>query len=116
MVDINVLLKHLDRADSQIKMIKKLLREPVEGEIIKKPEKPFVPPTQEVVNAVCKQKGWRVDGGKFCRWYDAAGWKDREGKQIKNWFILAYQWHLREIAKDANNNSGIGNTLEEAMR
>ena len=115
MADINLILKHIERADSQLKMIRKLLREPITGELEKRQPKKFEPPTPDLVDAICRNKGWRVDGKRFCEWYDAAGWKDREGKQIKNWFILAFQWHKREIMKAGTNNAGVGNTLDEAM-
>ena len=37
-------------------------------------EEPFVPPTLEMVQAYCREKGYHIDPEAFMAYYDAVGW------------------------------------------
>lgn len=43
------------------------------------------PPTLDEINQYIKEKNLNVDGKKFFDYYSEGGWKDRDGKPIRNW-------------------------------
>ena len=47
-------------------------------------EEPFVPPTLEMVQAYCKEKGYHIDPEAFMAYYDAVGWSVGK-KTMKSW-------------------------------
>lgn len=54
----------------------------------KKQRDPFVPPSEERALAHCKEKhpDWHPSSvSELWRHYDATGWTDKDGNQIKNW-------------------------------
>lgn len=52
----------------------------------KKPEKEFVPPTLEEMQEYCIVKGHDESlGERAFNYYDELGWKDKNGKPVKNW-------------------------------
>ena len=42
-------------------------------------------PTLEEIENYCKERNNNVDPKRFFDYYDTANWKDKDGKQIKNW-------------------------------
>ncbi|MBQ5588007.1 MAG: hypothetical protein IIU73_05260 [Selenomonadales bacterium] len=45
----------------------------------------FSPPTLADVEAYCKERRNSVDPQRFFDYYSAGGWKDKDGKPVKNW-------------------------------
>ncbi|WP_288761238.1 hypothetical protein [uncultured Veillonella sp.] len=58
-------------------------------------EAPFVPPTLEMVQAYCKEKGYRIDPEAFMAYYDAVGWSVGK-KTMKSWKRAAAYWERNE--------------------
>lgn len=59
---------------------------PKEGKKDKKVNKPFVPPTPEDVLKYFTDNNYTYDSAKrFYTYYNAGEWKDRDGKQVRNW-------------------------------
>lgn len=57
-------------------------------------DKPFVPPTIEMVRAYCREKGYHVDPEIFMAYYDSKGWVVGKGP-MKSWpRAVAYWEHL----------------------
>ena len=57
-------------------------------------DKPFVPPTIEMVRDYCKEKGYHVDPEIFMAYYDSKGWVVGKGP-MKSWTrAVAYWEHL----------------------
>lgn len=51
-----------------------------------KKTKSFIPPTLEEVKEFFKEKGYNEIGAKKAfDYYEAGGWKDGKGNQVKNW-------------------------------
>lgn len=44
-----------------------------------------IPPTLDEINSYIREKNLNVDGKRFFDYYSEGGWKDRDGKPIKNW-------------------------------
>lgn len=58
------------------------------------PEETFRKPTLEEVQAVIREKGYRVDAEAFMAFYDSNGWK--VGKNpMKSWKSALVTWHKR---------------------
>ena len=74
---------------------------PGESANVKKP-KPFVPPTVEEVREYCLQRKSGVDPVRFWEYFDAGGWKDSEGKPVRNWKqkLITWESHSREKGKE----------------
>ena len=45
----------------------------------------FIPPTLDEIKKYIQEKNLNVDAQRFFDYYNEGGWKDRDGKQIKNW-------------------------------
>ena len=58
-------------------------------------ESPFVPPTLEMVQAYCKEKGYHIDPEAFLAYYDAVGWSVGK-KTMKSWKRAAAYWERNE--------------------
>ena len=58
-------------------------------------EEPFVPPTLEMVQAYCKEKGYHIDPEAFMAYYDAVGWSVGK-KTMKSWKRAAAYWERNE--------------------
>ena len=58
-------------------------------------EEPFVPPTLEMVQAYCKEKGYHIDPEAFMAYYDAVGWSVGK-KAMKSWKRAAAYWERNE--------------------
>ena len=62
---------------------------------ISKNNRKFKKPTLEEIKAYCKERNNNVDAKKFFDYYEAGKWKDKEGKQIKNWKQKVITWEGR---------------------
>ena len=58
-------------------------------------EEPFVPPTLEMVQVYCKEKGYHIDPEAFMAYYDAVGWSVGK-KTMKSWKRAAAYWERNE--------------------
>lgn len=57
----------------------------------KKPNK-FIPPTLEEIKAYCQERNSCVDPNVFYDYFTTGGWKDSEGKPVKNWKQKLITW------------------------
>jgi len=49
-------------------------------------EKEFIPPTLDEMKEYCTAKGYNESiGERAFNYYEELGWKDKDGKQVKNW-------------------------------
>lgn len=57
-------------------------------------EKPnrFVPPTLDDIKAYCQERNSCVDPNVFYDYFTTGGWKDSEGKPVKNWKQKLITW------------------------
>ena len=58
-------------------------------------EAPFVPPTLEMLQAYCKEKGYHIAPEAFMAYYDAVGWSVGK-KTMKSWKRAAAYWERNE--------------------
>ena len=58
-------------------------------------DEPFVPPTLEMVQAYCKEKGYHINPEAFMAYYDAVGWSVGK-KTMKSWKRAAAYWERNE--------------------
>ena len=56
-------------------------------------EEPFVPPTLEMVQAYCREKGYHIDPEAFMAYYDAVGWSV-DKKMMKSWKPRGRRWFI----------------------
>lgn len=68
------------------------------------PQKRFVPPTPEEVNAYCAEHGYNVDGQAFVDYYQRAGWKLKGNVPMKDWKAAVRTW----VHHDKERRSGGG--------
>ncbi|WP_288760661.1 hypothetical protein [uncultured Veillonella sp.] len=70
-------------------------------------DKPFVPPTIEMVRDYCKEKGYHVDPEIFMAYYDSKGWVVGKGP-MKSWTrAVAYWEHLdKKRAAESKERQG----------
>lgn len=57
----------------------------------KKPNR-FVPPTLDEIKAYCQERNSCVDPQTFFEYFTTGGWKDSEGKPVKNWKQKLITW------------------------
>lgn len=57
----------------------------------KKPNR-FVPPTLDDIKAYCQERNSCVDPQTFFDYFTTGGWKDSEGKPVKNWKQKLITW------------------------
>ena len=72
-----------------------ILVEPQDNTLKNAEEAPFVPPTLEMVQAYCKEKGYHIDPEAFIAYYDAVGWSVGK-KAMKSWKRAAAYWERNE--------------------
>lgn len=60
-------------------------------------KKRFKKPTLDEVEAYCKERNNNVDAKKFYEYYEVNNWKDRDGKQVKNWKQKVITWEGRGV-------------------
>ena len=52
----------------------------------------FKPPTLEEVEEYCKSRNNNINPQKFFDYYNVSNWKDKDGKQVKNWKQKVITW------------------------
>ena len=67
----------------------------------KKSREKFTPPTLEEVKAYVKERNSSVDPVKFWTYYDTGGWKDGQGRPVKNWKQKLLTWEKHDDVKPA---------------
>lgn len=59
--------------------------------VAEKPKR-FVPPTLDDIKAYCQERNSCVDPNVFYDYFTTGGWKDSEGKPVKNWKQKLITW------------------------
>lgn len=62
----------------------------------KKKAPAFVPPTLDQVQAYCRERSSSVDPVKFFEYYEAGGWRDSKGNQVRNWKQKLITWERKD--------------------
>ena len=81
----------------------------------KKPRR-FIPPTVEEVREYCFQRKSGIDPVRFWEYFDTGGWKDSEGKPVRNWKqkLITWETHGKEKGKDTyDSTADSSNDLSE---
>jgi len=76
------------------------------GKSVSKGKKVFIPPALEELQKYINEKDYQVDAKKFLEWYTEAGWKDRDGKPVKNWKLKVISWSGRNEQQTTHSNTG----------
>lgn len=63
---------------------------------LKREKKKFIPPTLEEVEKYIQEKKYSVNAKTFFDYYEATGWKDKDGKQVLSWKGRVVSWQSRE--------------------
>ena len=61
-------------------------------------------PTIEEVRAYVKDNNLLIDADYFYKYYTTSGWRDVEGKPVKNWKLKALNWNKREEDRNVQHN------------
>ena len=79
---------------------------PAEKASVKK-SKQFVPPSVDEVKEYCRQRKSGVDPVRFWEYFDTGGWKDSEGKPVRNWKqkLLTWETHSKEKGGVTNDST-----------
>lgn len=60
-------------------------------------------PTLEEIKQYCKERNNDIDPKKFYEYYEVNNWKDKDGKQVKNWKQKVITWEgRRQVTKIEN--------------
>ena len=70
--------------------------------------KRFVPPTLEEIKAYCQERNSCVDPNVFYDYFTTGGWKDSEGKPVKNWKQKLITWE-KHSTQHRNYDAPSGN-------
>lgn len=62
--------------------------------------KQFKKPTLEEIEQYCKERNNNIDPKKFYEYYSVSNWKDKDGKQVKNWKQKVITWEGRNKKQD----------------
>jgi len=88
----NELLLHISRKSENKQRLNnknakrsRIVRKLNTKEIEKKKKKSFIKPSFDEFVEYCQEKGFGKIGRKAFEYYDAADWKDSQGKQIRSW-------------------------------
>lgn len=77
-----------------------------------------MPPSFEEVCEYNRLRGGLIDPKPFFDYYDAASWRDSEGKPVYNWQQKLIAWEMRELEKQRakNEKQRGGNIFLEMLR
>ena len=65
----------------------------------------IIPSLQEVEDYITA-KGYNVVAHTFFDYYEALGWKDKNGKEVKNWKLKLLTWHNHSpVTNESLNNN-----------
>lgn len=79
-----------------------------EDNVDNKPQKRFIPPTLEEVQAYCKERNNNVDAKAFYDYYTEGNWKDAKGKPVRNWKQKVITWERGD-----NSGANKGNETDK---
>ena len=68
--------------------------------IEKRTREKFTPPTLQEIEDYVRERRSPVDAKKFYDFYDAGGWKDSKGNQVRNWKQKLLTWETHEPPKE----------------
>lgn len=78
----------------------------------------FTPPSLSEVQEYVKERNSQVDPKQFYEYFEAGGWKDSKGNQVKNWKQKLITWekfNIKETPKRTMNNFTSSDTTEEDL-
>ena len=64
-------------------------------------EKKFIPPTQEEIDAYCRETGIYVEASRFIDYYTSIGWKIGKNP-MKDWQAAVRSWYAKSKARSEN--------------
>lgn len=64
-------------------------------------EKKFIPPTQEEIDAYCRETGICVEASRFIDYYTSIGWKIGKNP-MKDWQAAVRSWYAKNKARSEN--------------
>ncbi|MDD4689046.1 MAG: helix-turn-helix domain-containing protein [Eubacteriales bacterium] len=64
----------------------------INNNIINNKTKKFIPPIKEEIEQYIHEKNYNVNVDTFFEYYNESGWKDLDGKQVKNWKQKVITW------------------------
>lgn len=64
-------------------------------------EKKFIPPTQEEIDAYCRETGIHVEASRFIDYYTSIGWKIGKNP-MKDWQAAVRSWYAKNKARSEN--------------
>lgn len=73
----------------------------------------FAPPTLEDVKSYAKASGLTVNPETFFHYFDEGGWKDANGKRVRNWKQKMITWSSHEKTSKAPKRMGINAPYEQ---
>lgn len=66
----------------------------------------YIIPTLQEVEDYITAKGYNVVAHTFFDYYEALGWKDKNGKEVKNWKLKLLTWHNHSpVTNESLNNN-----------
>ncbi len=73
--------------------------------------KGFIKPTLQEIIQYCQERKNSLDVKKFFDYYEASGWKDKDGKQVKNWKQRIITWEGRNQQQNPQSSGSYLDTL-----
>ena len=61
-------------------------------------------PSIEEVKEYIEQNNYQVDYLTFFNYYEELGWKDKDGKKVKNWKLKCRTWHIKQMGRNDKRN------------
>lgn len=77
----------------------------------KRPTPAFVPPTLQEVEEYARSRNSTVDPKRFWDYFNAGGWKDAKGQQVRSWKQKFITWEGRDNGNGAGTNQRSGGTV-----
>lgn len=90
-------------------LYKEELKENLTDKPKEKKERAFYPPSLQEVESYVKEKGYSVDALKFLNHYSKLGWKNVQGKPVRDWKqTLVTNWVKDESSHGQRKTTGTG--------
>ncbi len=99
-------LTNVDERDQTKSKSKTKTKSKEEKEVKEKAASRFTPPTLDEVKAYVSERKSSVDPVRFWQYYDAGGWKDAKGNEVKNWKQKLLTWEKHDAERGVTENAG----------
>ena len=73
----------------------------------------FVAPSVEEIKTYCAERHSNVDPVRFWEYFNAGGWKDSEGKPVRNWKQKIITWENHKDEKGGNRNADCTGNIKD---